>query len=163
MRVLLIWPRNERALLSDRLSCCEPLPLEYLGGALRGHHDVTIHDLRLDAPLADYAATHEPPDLVGVAIPYTTSVRVSREVSREARRLWPDVPIVLGGHHPTVSAEWLDGFAADWVVAGEGGAPLNRLAADLEAGRTPQTGVGLAPYANQAEPDARVGGSRQAP
>ncbi|MFF1834442.1 B12-binding domain-containing radical SAM protein [Streptomyces sp. NPDC058231] len=151
MRVLLVWPRNERALLSDRLSCCEPLPLEYLGGALRGHHDVTIHDLRLDPPLARYAATHEPPDLVGVAIPYTTSVRVSREVSREARRLWPDVPIVLGGHHPTVSAEWLDGFAADWVVAGEGGASLNRLAADLEAGRTPQAGQGLAPY------DARTG------
>lgn len=160
MRVLLVWPRNERALLSDRLSCCEPLPLEYLGGALRGDHDVTIHDLRLDPPLEQYAHTHEPPDLVGIAIPYTTSVRVSREVSHEVRRLWPDVPIVLGGHHPTVSAEWLEGFAADWVVAGEGGAPLGHLARDLEAGRTPTPTRGLAPY------DARTGlerGRRPAP
>ena len=117
MRVLLVWPRNERALLSDRLSCCEPLPLEYLAGALRGAHDVTIHDLRVDTSLEEYAATHEAPDLIGVAIPYTTSVRVSRDVTHQARRLWPGTPIVLGGHHPTVSAEWLTGFAADWIVA----------------------------------------------
>ncbi|AEW99097.1 B12-binding domain-containing radical SAM protein [Streptantibioticus cattleyicolor] len=151
MRVLLVWPRNERALLSDRLSCCEPLPLEYLAGALRGAHDVTIHDLRVDTSLEEYAATHEAPDLIGVAIPYTTSVRVSRDVTHQARRLWPGTPIVLGGHHPTVSAEWLTGFAADWIVAGEGGGPLAHLAAELEAGRTPAPVRGLAPY------DARTG------
>ncbi|MEE6258684.1 B12-binding domain-containing radical SAM protein [Plantactinospora sonchi] len=150
MRILLVWPRNPRAVLSDALSCCEPLPLEYLAGALRGHHDVTIHDLRLDPPLAEYAATAEPPDLVGVAVPYTTNVTVAREVTREVKRLWPQVPVVIGGHHPTVSTEWLDGFAADYVVAGEGAEPLRRLIAAVEAGRPVEPVIGLAPYQARA-------------
>ncbi|MER7670427.1 radical SAM protein [Kitasatospora sp. NPDC096128] len=146
MRILLVWPRNERAVLSDELSCCEPLPLEYLAGALRGHHDVTIHDLRLDPPLAEYAAANEPPDLVGVAVPYTTNVPVSRQVTHEVKRLWPDVPVVLGGHHVTVSSEWMDGFAADYVVAGEGADPLLTLIGHLERGTRVEPVTGLAPY-----------------
>jgi methyltransferase len=146
MRVLLVWPRNERAVLSDRLSCCEPLPLEYLAGALREDHDVTIHDLRLDGSLERYAQTHDAPHLIGVAVPYTTNVRVSREATHEVKRLWPDVPVVIGGHHPTVTSAWLDGFAADYVVAGEGADPLRHLVASLERGGTVEPVTGLAPY-----------------
>ncbi|MDY7092782.1 MAG: radical SAM protein [Acidobacteriota bacterium] len=131
MRVLLIWPRNERSVLSDELSCAEPLPLEYLAGALRSHHDVHIHDLRLDPPLESLAGG-EAPDLVGLAIPYTTIVRAVHEIAADVRRLWPDVPIVVGGHHPTMSGEWLDGLPADYIVVGEGAAPLKALVAQLE-------------------------------
>jgi methyltransferase len=146
MRVLLVWPRNERAVLSDQLSCCEPLPLEYLAGALRPDHDVRIHDLRLDGSLAAEAERSEAPDLVGVAVPYTTNVRVAREATREVKRLWPEVPVVIGGHHPTVSSAWLDGFAADYVIAGEGCDPLRHLAAGLERGGEVDPAAGLAPY-----------------
>jgi methyltransferase len=146
MRVLLVWPRNQRAVLSDQLSCCEPLPLEYLAGALRPDHDVRIHDLRLDGPLEAAAARHEAPQLIGVAVPYTTNVRVAREATREAKRLWPNVPVVIGGHHPTVTSSWLDGFAADYVIAGEGGTPLRHLAAELERGGSVAPTPGLAPY-----------------
>jgi methyltransferase len=146
MRVLLVWPRNQRAVLSDQLSCCEPLPLEYLAGALRPDHDVRIHDLRLDGPLEADAERHEPPGLIGVAVPYTTNVRVAREATREAKRLWPDVPVVIGGHHPTVTSSWLDGFAADYVIAGEGGGPLRHLASELERGGSVAPVTGLAPY-----------------
>ena len=59
MRILLVWPRNRRAVLSDRMSCCEPLPLEYLAGALRPDHDVGIHDLRLDGSLDRYAERND--------------------------------------------------------------------------------------------------------
>ncbi|MBV1850716.1 B12-binding domain-containing radical SAM protein [Catellatospora tritici] len=151
MRILLVWPRNPRAVLSDQLSCCEPLPLEYLAGALRDHHDVRIVDLRLDPPLAEWAQSHEAPDLVGVAVPYTTNVHVARAVTKEAKRLWPDVPLMIGGHHPTVSTEWLDGFAADWVVAGEGAGPVRHLVAALEAGQPVLPTIGLAPYQARAE------------
>jgi methyltransferase len=146
MRVLLIWPRNQRAVLSDRMSCCEPLPLEYLAGGLRTDHDVRIHDLRLDGPLADHVQHCEMPDLVGVAVPYTTNVRVAREATHEVKRLWPDVPVVVGGHHPTVSSAWMDDFAADYVVAGDGCAPLRHLTAALESGQSPEPVAGLAPY-----------------
>lgn len=146
MRVLLMWPHNPRAVLSDRMSCCEPLPLEYLAGALLADHDVRIHDLRLDGPLEDHALHHERPDLVGVAVPYTTNVRVAREATHEAKRLWPEVPVVVGGHHPTVSSAWMEHFAADYVVAGDGCAPLRHLTAALESGRSPEPMAGLAPY-----------------
>jgi methyltransferase len=146
MRILLVWPRNQRAVLSDRMSCCEPLPLEYLAGALRPDHDVRIHDLRLDGSLEQDAGRNDPPDLVGVAVPYTTNVRVAREATREVTRLWPGVPVVVGGHHPTVSSAWLDGFAADYIVSGEGGGPLRHLVEALDRGRPPEPVAGLAPY-----------------
>lgn len=149
MRILLVWPRNRRAVLSDRMSCCEPLPLEYLAGALRPDHDVGIHDLRLDGSLDRYAERNDAPDLVGVAIPYTTNVRVAREAAREVARLWPGVPVVLGGHHPTVSSAWLDDFPADYVVGGEGAAPLRHLVEALDRRRPPEPVAGLAPYARR--------------
>ena len=48
MRVLLVWPRNLTTALNDDMSCCEPLPLEYLASALVDRHEVIIHDERLD-------------------------------------------------------------------------------------------------------------------
>ncbi len=146
MRVLLIWPRNERASLNDDMSCCEPLGLEYVAGALRDNHDVTILDERLDPPLEEWAADQEPPDVVGVAIPFTASIRPSRRASRLARSLWPSTVIVLGGHHPTVSSEWMDDFDADWVVAGEGGPLFRCLLEALERGVQPPDMAGLASY-----------------
>jgi len=146
MRVLLVWPRNERASLNDDMSCCEPLGLEYVAGALRDHHDVEILDERLDPPLQEWAVDQEPPDVVGIAIPFTASIRPSRRVSQIARSLWPSAVIVLGGHHPTVSSEWVDGFKADWVVVGEGGPPFRYLLEAIERGVQPTDVDGLAPY-----------------
>jgi methyltransferase len=151
MRVLLIWPRNERASLNDDMSCCEPLGLEYLAGALRDHHDVEILDERLDPPLEQWAEGRQPPDVVGVAIPFTASIRPSRRVSRLARSLWPSTVIVLGGHHPTVSSEWMDGFAADWVVAGEGGLSFRLLLEAIERRVQPPDLAGLASYEARGE------------
>lgn len=145
MRVLLIWPRNGRAVLSDELSCCEPLPLEYLAGALRPNHDVIIHDLRLDPPLCSLA-NDEPPGLVGLALPFTSSIAVARKVLSEVKQIWPQVPVVLGGHHPTVCADWLEGFAADYVIIGEGGEALKHLVECLERGVRVTPFPGLSTY-----------------
>lgn len=146
MLVVLIWPHNERAVLSDDLSCCEPLPLEYVAGALREHHEVVIHDLRLDGPIQDLAGRIGTPGLVGVAIPYTTSVRSSRRAAAEAKAVWPTVPLVVGGHHPTVSNRWMDGFSADFAVLGEGGQATRELADQLERGEDVTFTGGLLPF-----------------
>lgn len=91
MRVLLIWPHNSQSVLNDSLSCCEPLPFEYLAGALRAHHDVVVHDLRLDGPLVR-RADDPPPGLIGVAIPYTTALRGAARLAREAGGCGPACP-----------------------------------------------------------------------
>ena len=148
MLVVLVWPRNPRAVLSDELSCCEPLPLEYLAGALRRRHEVVIHDLRVDGPLAALAARIETPGLVGVAIPYTTSTPWSRVAAQDARRLWPTVPLVVGGHHVTVSGRWMDDIPADYAVMGEGGQAIAALADELERGGTVTFTGGLLPFSS---------------
>ncbi len=150
MRVLLIWPHNNWSVLNDSLSCCEPLPFEYLAGALRKNHDVIIHDARLDGSLACRAGD-PPPGLIGLAIPYTTAIRPALELAHKAKQIWPDVPVVLGGHHPTVSRLWLDSFPADYVIAGEGGSPLSHLANCLERGRSVNLVPGLSRLDGQSD------------
>jgi methyltransferase len=145
MRVLLIWPCTPDAVLNESLSCCEPLPFEYLAGALRSHHDVAVHDARLDGPL-EQRAEESSPGLIGLAIPYTSALASVHELAREARRIWPDVPIVIGGHHPTVSRDWLDGIPADYIIVGEGGHALCHLVDSLDRGESVQPIAGLAPF-----------------
>ncbi len=146
MRVLLIWVQNDRAILSDALSCCEPLPLEYLAGSLRANHDVVIYDQRLDPPLSSLADKESVFDLVGISIPFTTAVWAARNTAREARKLWPEAKIVVGGHHPTVSADWLDGFPVDFVITGEGGDTLKMLVEAFERGEASPEIQGAIPY-----------------
>jgi methyltransferase len=145
MRVLLIWPSTPDAVLNEALSCCEPLPFEYLAGALRRNHDVFIHDARLDGDLVE-RAKEMPPGLIGVAIPYTSALRSARALASEARRIWPRVPIVIGGHHPTVSRDWLDGLPADYIIVGEGCQALSHLADSVERGGSIEWVPGLAPF-----------------
>jgi len=145
MRILLVWPNIEEAVLSNELSCCEPLPLEYLAAGLRGNHDVEISDQRLDPELTD-TAHRQQPDLVGIAVPYTSAVRSARKISQDVRRLWPKAQIVLGGHHASVSSEWFDGFCADYVIQGEAATSFALLANALDQRRSTVDVPGLIPF-----------------
>jgi methyltransferase len=126
MQVLLVWPNNPNAVLSNELSCCEPLSLEYLAGAISTRSDVRIWDLRLDPPLHTLVSSYQP-DLVGIAIPFTTALPYALQVALEVKQLWPQATLVLGGHHPTVSTMWRDAFSADYIIEGEGGPCLLEL------------------------------------
>jgi len=149
VRILLIWPHNPATVLNESLSCCEPLPLEYLAGALKTDHDVTIFDARLDPPLASLG-TGEAPGLIGLAIPYTSVLPSARRIAAQAKLLWPGVPIVIGGHHPSITRDWLDdAFPADYIVAGEGGAAIVALANGIAARRPFEPVPGLARYGDR--------------
>lgn len=148
MRIFLIWPSNDDAVLSDSLSCCEPLPLEYLGGALKPNHDVVIHDLRFEKTF-DLLLAQEEPQLIGLAIPYTVAIRSAYKIAREIKKLWPSVPLVIGGHHVTVSSEWLKDFPADYIIRGEGGPALNYLANRLEKKASVEALQGLSVFNEQ--------------
>jgi len=145
MRVLLLWPSNPSAVLSDELSCCEPLPLEYVAGALSPDHEVVVFDERLDPPLATFAKSMSP-NLIGVAIPYTSVVRSARRLAAEARNMWPGVPIAIGGHHPTMTGDWLEGFAVDYIIVGEGGPTFRYLADRIEARQQIEPRQDLVPF-----------------
>src|SRR4051812_43762189 len=75
---------------------------------INSSHDVRILDFmacrrewreRLDRELREYQ-----PDLIGMYIssPYFPA---ARSVAQEIKRLAPDLPVLAGGHHPTLSPE----------------------------------------------------------
>ena len=75
---------------------------------------------------------------------------------------WRDVPVVLGGPHPSVLPdESLKGGSADIVVRGEGEATWRAIGDVLAANWTPGTeyrasGSGL--WASESGPLGRIGG-----
>ena len=125
MRVLLINPplTAEQRYGKDMAQfgpCSEPLGLAYVAGALeQAGHEVRIWDGQVQ-PLMWFAPSFTP-QLIGITM-NTPSYDVVKKLSATLKKSWPDVPIVLGGPHPTVRPEdtLRDIPEADVVVKGEG-------------------------------------------
>lgn len=74
------------------------------------------------------------PDLVGfyIATPYFPA---AREIAREIRRLAPGLPILAGGHHPTLSPDAvMENPEFDLLIIGEGEKPTVKLLDTLARG-----------------------------
>ena len=103
----------------------EPLGLAYLAANLeRGGHAVSI----LDAPALDLTSVGicesieaESYDLIGVTM-LTPMYRRSIEVVRVIKKAFPELPIVVGGPHPTILPEetMIQNKEIDFAVIGEG-------------------------------------------
>jgi radical SAM superfamily enzyme YgiQ (UPF0313 family) len=138
MRLLLIWPkaRTDPEWGGDLGAIGEPLALEYLGaGAMLDGHQVKILDLRLqpDELAAELAAFA--PDVVGITA-YSMQVRAALAVAGEVKRWRATCRTVAGGHHATFLPEDFFEPAIDYVISGEGVAPLRLLLRRLD-GATP--------------------------
>ena len=98
---------------------------------LHSHHHVRILDFmifsrkwkeRLREVLDEYE-----PDLVGMYIssPYFPA---ARKVAQEIKQLRPTLPVLAGGHHPTLSPDDTMGEPAfDMLIIGEGEKPMVTL------------------------------------
>ncbi|HEY8426865.1 MAG TPA: radical SAM protein, partial [Sandaracinaceae bacterium] len=76
----------------------------------------------------------ERPDVVGMYIS-TPYLPAARRVAAAVRRLAPGVPIVAGGHHPTLAPdEVMECPELDMLIVGEGEKPMLRLLDALERG-----------------------------
>lgn len=136
MNILLIWPRARSEVLGhgDLGAIAEPLALEYLAAACAedGHRpallDLRLHPDELDATLARVA-----PDVVGVTA-FSMHVPGALAVCRRVRQLVPGCKVVVGGHHATLMPEDFFDPSVDFVVAGEGTAPLRALLRELSGG-----------------------------
>ena len=133
MKVLLVWPKSRNEVLGwgDLGAVAEPLALEYLAAGLRlDGHEPTILDLRLHpdalaATLRDFA-----PDMVGVTA-FSMHVRTALAICAEVKARRPGCLTIAGGHHATFLPEDFFEPQVDFVVSGEGVAPLRRLLAAL--------------------------------
>ncbi|TMM10671.1 MAG: B12-binding domain-containing radical SAM protein [Actinobacteria bacterium] len=126
---------NLQPVAMDAVRECPPLGIYLLVGALADEaHDVKLVDLvaertnRLDAHLDALAVA----DLVGVGAT-SMSWPTARDVIGQVRAARPDVPVVLGGVHPTLFDAFVLGTTgADYVVRGEAESALRVLCRVLE-------------------------------
>jgi radical SAM superfamily enzyme YgiQ (UPF0313 family) len=61
------------------------------------------------------------PDMIGITCPYSSRWPFTERLTKILRSRFKDMPIVIGGIHPTTFPEYcLDSSGADFVVIGEG-------------------------------------------
>jgi methyltransferase len=120
MKVLLIYPPNPSyCVLNEDFSLCEPLGVEYIGAALEMDHDVEILDMRLEPDLETRLAMRSF-DVIGLSVPFTTSIKRCNEVLRRIHAVQPKAACVVGGHYPSTSLQKIALQYVDYVVSGEG-------------------------------------------
>jgi anaerobic magnesium-protoporphyrin IX monomethyl ester cyclase len=147
MKVLLVAPPimddfwgKPQPIAMDAVRECPPYGIYLLQSVLRqAGHEVLVADLiadgsnSLDRYLTDLADC----GLVGIAAT-SMSWPTATDVIDQVRRAYPEVPIVLGGIHPTMFDHYLlTAFAVDYIVRGEGEIALVALCEALEK----ETGV----------------------
>lgn len=121
----------------DAVRECPPYGVYLLQAVLRrAGHEAIVADLIADAStsIAPYLSDVGDCGLVGIgatSMSWPTAVRIIQQV-RKAR---PDVPIVLGGIHPTMFDSYLlSSFPVDFIVRGEGEVAICELCAALDCG-----------------------------
>jgi len=124
-KVLLINPpgkcfiRKIDGSIVERKHCQPPLGLAYLGSAcLNAGYDVEILDILaegyeferltehyivygLETPMVIERIRQAAPDLIGVSILFSHVASECYRIIHEIRQAFPDIPIVVGGHHPS--------------------------------------------------------------
>ena len=132
MKVLLVQPPSHYPLM-DQVYLFEPLALEYLGaGAKQDGHEVMLIDARIDRDIEGVLKEFRP-DVVGVTA-FTSQVDIARKIAGQARSLFPEALLVVGGHHATVQPQDFNEGAFDVVVIGEGVGTFRELLAAWEKG-----------------------------
>jgi len=132
-----IWG-DPRPIAMDANRECPPYGVYLLQAVLKAAgHEAIVADLIADGSecIKPYASHLADCGLVGIAatsMSWATAVRVIRQV----RKVRPEVPIVLGGIHPTMFDYYLlRSFPVNYVVRGEGEVAIVELCAALEKGR----------------------------
>jgi radical SAM superfamily enzyme YgiQ (UPF0313 family) len=132
MKVLLIQPPSIDS-LTDRVFLFEPLALEYLGAGLKlDGHTVEILDARLE-PDIEQASRSFQPQVVGLT-GFTCHLNIIKGIATRLKAIFPELRVVVGGHHATVRPEDFNEPTIDVVVIGEGVFTLREILRSFEAG-----------------------------
>ena len=152
MKLLLVQPPAATRFGFTSVMLSEPLGLECIGGAVlsRGY-GAELVDLRLDGWEALEKALADEPTALGVTCAFTTDVYVCRQVAAFARQRTPHLPVVVGGHHATLSpGDFLyPGSPVGAVCIGEGEATTVELLEAIDAGAPLRSIPGLMTSSNR--------------
>lgn len=153
MKILLIAPPimdyidgKLAPIAMDAICECPPYGIYLLSSILKdAGHDVVLADLIAQGTcdIKNYHSDIESSSLVGIgatSLSWPTAVNVIRQI-RQARE---DLPIVLGGIHPTMFDKYiLRNFPVEYIVRGEAELALPALCSALEKGAGKGNGEGL--------------------
>jgi len=137
MKILLINPpydiENYYGKLSKLAFVFPPVGLTYLAGYLRQEkHNILIYDFQVEKRSFESFLEEFKPDLVGITC-QTALFYNTLNLAKKIKAIFPQVPIIVGGAHPTYRPN--DFFASsdiDIVVRGEGELVLSELASYYE-------------------------------
>ena len=134
MKVLFVWSDADTAFPPTSIH----IGIAYLSAALKeANHDTAL--LRLN-DVIDREEFHRQleekgkPDLVGFTLT-TNQFDYDKDLVKWLREKWPDVPVLFGGHHPSLAPEEVIAVPdVDFVCRGEAEDALVELADRLEQG-----------------------------
>ncbi len=129
MNILLVKPPLNPHILSTTLY--EPLDLEYLAAAVRGHN-VAILDMRIDRNLERKLRTFKP-GLVGVPS-YTCDVKTVKSILAEVKTYDGSINTVVGGIHTTFAPHDFRDASADALFQGYADRTFRAYVEALERG-----------------------------
>jgi anaerobic magnesium-protoporphyrin IX monomethyl ester cyclase len=162
MKIMLIAPPimddfwgEPRPIAMDAVRECPPYGIYLLAAVLRqAGHEVALVDLIADGSYSLTLYLHELSDCGLVGISATSmSWPTACAVIGQVHRARPDVPIVLGGIHPTMFDRYLlSTFPVDYVVRGEGEIALAALCRAIETGQ----GIDAVPNLSWKDQSGRI-------
>ncbi len=138
VRILLVKPRPglDTILKLRPIMLMEPLELGYLAAAAGTGHDIKVLDLRLtDEPEKAIceALSGFVPDLIGFTA-YTHESETVKNMASNFKKEFPEVKIVVGGHHATVLPEDFNVPQIDLIIRSEGSLPFREIVRRISAG-----------------------------
>lgn len=150
-KVMLIQPPGRcligrDGVITERKHCHPPLGLAYLAAGLRDNgYEVSVLDMlaegyneeRYTEQFVYYGLTTESavariaafkPDIIGISILFSNLAAESFRLVEAFKRHFPDIKILLGGHHPSaMPAKVMERPDVDYVLVGEADSTLLEL------------------------------------
>jgi len=118
-RILFVEPQSGYSTGFNDTVRVETLGPEYLAGSVADVAECELADLRVPgADLVEHINRFNP-DLIALKCGYTTDVPVAADLARQIKRLDSSLPIVVGGHHISLSPQDLYIPEVDAIVYGE--------------------------------------------
>ncbi|MPZ14460.1 MAG: hypothetical protein GEU73_08555, partial [Chloroflexi bacterium] len=118
-RILFVEPQSGYSTGFNDTVRVETLGPEYLAASVADVADCQLTDLRIPGvDLMEHIERFQP-DVLALKCGYTTDVPVMADLARQIKRLDPALPVVVGGHHISLSPEDLYIPEVDVIVYGE--------------------------------------------
>jgi hopanoid C-3 methylase len=134
-RILFVEPQSGYSTGFNDTVRVETLGPEYLAASVADVAECELADLRCPDVDLEAHINRFQPDLIALKCGYTTDVPVATDLARQIKRMDSSLPIVVGGHHISLSPQDLFIPEVDAIVYGEADDVFPAVIAELGGDR----------------------------